>query len=175
MATLRKMLGSADHPVIISLMKLIETQSSETLIRWSVNYAESHYLPIIEERRPQEERPGKAVEAVGSYLNQEMSLKDLKPFLADSRKAAQEIKDDPIAQAAARAVSTACSTAQTITGALGFTFYGAAASAYAAAGLSEKPEVYDELATAEFERIFQSLKSVAVPDEENPVRVKWNC
>lgn len=38
MAKLRKMLGSADSPYIVSLMRLIETQSKETIAGWCLDY-----------------------------------------------------------------------------------------------------------------------------------------
>ena len=39
MAKLRKMLGSADAPGVVALMRQMETQSRETLARWSAGYA----------------------------------------------------------------------------------------------------------------------------------------
>ena len=50
-------------------------------------------------------------------------LEEAKVLLAEARKAAQE-ETDPVRQAAARAVSTACGTLTTPTNALGFAFYG---------------------------------------------------
>lgn len=41
MAKLRKMLGAADSPYILSLMSLIETQSKTTIGDWCVDYAEN--------------------------------------------------------------------------------------------------------------------------------------
>lgn len=49
MAKLRKMLGTAESPYIVSLMRLIETQSKETIAIWCINYAEKNILPIYEE------------------------------------------------------------------------------------------------------------------------------
>ena len=82
--------------------------------------------------------------------------------LADSRTA------DPVALAAARAVSTACAAAQTPTNAFGFLLYGAAACAYHSAGLSEAADVYDRLAEEELQRALLSLQAVLVPDEPHP-------
>lgn len=48
MAKLRKMLGSPDSPYIISLMRLIETQSKHTISCWAVSYAQQVMLPIYE-------------------------------------------------------------------------------------------------------------------------------
>lgn len=174
MAKLRKMLGSADHPTVIALMRLIETQSRETLGAWAADYAKVHYLPVIE-KKSGDARPKQAIDAVNQYLNGALTLKEYKVFLAAARKAAQEAKDDPILQAAARAIATACSTLQTPTGALGFVFYGAAAAAYHSAGLEETADTYDELASEELMRILDSLKAAAVPEEKNPVKISWGC
>ena len=42
----RKMLGAADSPYIVSLMRLIETQSKATIAAWCIGYAEAQILPI---------------------------------------------------------------------------------------------------------------------------------
>ena len=78
-------------------------------------------------------------------------------------------------QAAARAVATACGTIQTPTNALGFLFYGAAASAYAQVGLQAEKETYEALALREFQEAYDSLQAVAVPEEEDPAKLNWNC
>jgi hypothetical protein len=88
---------------------------------------------------------------------------------------ARKLTDNPTAQAAARAVATACAAIQTPTNALGFLFYGAAASAYSAVGLAQNPEIYDRMALDEFQKAFQSLQQVSLPDEPNPAKMKWNC
>ena len=50
MAKLRKMLGSADHPGILALMRQMETQSHKTLVRWCTDYMISKILPLYEAR-----------------------------------------------------------------------------------------------------------------------------
>ena len=45
---------------------------------------------------------------VEQYLRKEIKLIELKPALADARKAAQELEENPTVQVAARAVATAC-------------------------------------------------------------------
>ena len=52
MAKLRKMLGSLDDPSVAALMRLIETQSRETLAKWAADYTETHYLPVYEKEFP---------------------------------------------------------------------------------------------------------------------------
>ena len=173
MAAHRKMLGSVDDPAVLSLMALIETQSKTTLANWAAEYAASNYLSILGQREG-DCRIWEAREVVQAYLHGELSLKETKPVLAAARKAAQE-ETDPVRQAAARAISTACSTLTTPTNALGFVFYGAAAYAYHSAGLEAGREELDCLAQEELRRILKSLQEAAVPDEAVPVKINWNC
>lgn len=171
MAKLRKMLGSVEDPAIRELMGLIETQSRITLTRWAVAYTAERYLPLTDRA---DGRLPAAVEAVRANLRGELTLKEAKVLLAEARKAAQE-ETDPVRQAAARAVSTACGVLTTPTNALGFAFYGAAAWAYHTAGTEAAREEHDRLAQGELERILTSLREAAVPDEADPVKVNWNC
>ncbi|MBQ7849824.1 MAG: hypothetical protein IJ343_08905 [Clostridia bacterium] len=171
---LRKMLGSADHPTVILLMRRIETQSKTTLTRFAAEYAAAQYLPILTERCPEETRPASAVEAVRAFLDG-AKLTAVKTAVRDARTAAQALGHDPVCQAAARAVATACAVATTPTNALGFAFYGAAAFAYHRAGLAASPDTYDALADEELHRILTLLEAAAVPDEPDPVKVDWGC
>lgn len=174
MAKLRKMLGSADAPETVALMRAIETQSRETLARWALDCAEQRYLPLI----PRSDDAGmilyQTAAAVNAYLSGELPLKALKPLLADARKTAAAISN-PVAQAAARAASTAFAVIQTPTNALGFTFYGTAAYAYQTAGSDADAATYDRLAAEESTALLESLKAVSVPGETDPVRIRWNC
>lgn len=171
---LRKMLGSIEDPSIIELMKLIETQSKQTLAAWTAAYVKEHFLFLYEAAYPEDSRPHNAISAVEEHLKGNLTLKELNPIVKDAMQAARDA-DNPTAQAAARAISTACGTIKTPTNALGFAFYSAAAAAYHQAGLSEVPEVYDALAAKELAAILESLKAAAVTDEPNPVKVKWGC
>lgn len=162
---LRKMLGSVQDAPIQTLMALIETQSRETLTSWAVTYVEAHYLPLTPEPR---------LAAAVSAVKANLPLKETKKYLADARKAAQEQRD-PVVQAAARAVATACGVVTTPTNALGFCFYGAAAYAYHTAGVKESAGVYDALAQEELNRLLKSLLAVAVENEPNPVSIQWGC
>lgn len=165
------MLGSVEDPAVRELMALIETQSKTTLTRWAVSYTAERYLPLID---GEDGRLTAAVESVAANLRGELTLKEAKAFLAEARRAAQEEKD-PVRQALARAVSTACGTLTTPTNALGFAFYGAAAWAYHTAGTEAAREDHDRLAREELERILASLRKAAVPNEGDPVKVNWNC
>lgn len=46
---------------------------------------------------------------------------------------------------------------------------------YHLVGLSEDVKTYDELASIELEKMLKSLQSVAVENEEHPVKINWNC
>ncbi len=170
---LRKMLGSADHPAIVRLMRLIETQSKPTLTRFAAEYAAEHYLPILNALNPEEPRLRAAVASVREHLAG-AKLPLLKAAVKEARTAAQA-QTDPVCQAAARAMATACAVALTPTNALGFAFYGAAAHAYSTAGVAADKSVHDDLATQELERICRALEAVCIPNETQPVKVDWGC
>lgn len=174
MAKLRKMLGDVNHPTTVALMRLIETQSKATLARWATETAAERYLPIYEKSPNASPIPRRTVEACRAHLNGEIKLAELKPLLKESRAIAAA-ETDPVAQAAARAIATACAAITTPTNALGCLFYGAAATAYDRAGLSAPAETCDTLAGEELFRALDSLHAVAVPDEPNPAKISWNC
>ena len=138
MAKLRKMLGDPTGPRAKALMALIDTQSASTLGRWAAAYAEERYLPILSRHcsgQPRTNGSPRPSSRRSPVADGSTTLKDTKPALRAALTAARETGDaDPVAQAAARAISTACGVIQTPTNALGFAFYGAAAAAYDQAG-----------------------------------------
>lgn len=97
---LRKMLGSADHPEIIRMMQLIETQSKATLTCFSADYAEAHYLPITDALIPEERRLRDALAAVRAHMDG-APLSAVKAAVKEARAAAQALTKSPVAQAAA--------------------------------------------------------------------------
>ena len=119
MPKLRKMLGDARHPTVLSLMRLMETQSHETLVRWATACVRERYLPLAEDARL-----FAALAAAEGWLKGELSLKAAQAPLREARQAAGA-EADPVRQAAARAIATACAAIRTPTSALGFVFYGA--------------------------------------------------
>ena len=175
MAKLRKMLGDVNQPEMIRLMRLIETQSKETLAKWAADCAEERYLAVYERHMPHDDRPRQTICAVKACLTGERKLTEVKEVLAAAVQAAKEAEKNPAAQAAARAISTACAVFRTPTNALGFTFYGAAAQAYDKAGAEERQEVYDALATEELRELIASLEKIMIPDEKKPAKINWNC
>lgn len=172
---LRKMLGSVDSKESVGLMGMIETQSKITLAAWAITYAKDHYLAIYEEVCPADQRLREIVAACEEYLQESRKLNEVKPLIREAGQIAREIIDNPVGQAAARAISTACAVIQTPTNALGFLFYGAAAVAYSRAGLTQPAEIYDELTQIELGQALDSLEKIAVYNEPNPVKIKWNC
>ncbi|MBU9727348.1 putative immunity protein [Diplocloster modestus] len=175
MAKLRKMLGSADSPYIISLMRLIETQSKSTIANWCVDYVTEHIAAIYRKAYPEDRCPEQALEAFREYQNGKIKLTDLKKAVAEVNNAAKAAEENPAAQAAARAVGQAAAAIYTPTHSLGLAFYGSAAVAYDRAGLSEKPEVYEQIASEECGRMLAALQAVAVENEEHPAKINWYC
>ena len=175
MAKLRKMLGAADSPYILSLMSLIETQSKTTIGDWCVDYAEKYILNIYEKAFPEDDRLRLAVEAYRSYRKGELKLPELKKAVALTVQAAKEAEKNPAAQAAARTIGQAIGAVYTPTHSLGLAFYGAAAIAYDRVGLEEKPEVYDQIAAQECAKMEEALRACMVENEKNPAKINWYC
>ena len=170
MAKLRKTLGSPTEPTVISLMESMEGKSKETLTTWAIAYVTEKYLPLVAETPLFSELLKKTKDCMTGNL----PLKDWKALLAEARKASAAEKE-PVREAAARAIVTACGTWQTPTNALGFCFYGAAAMAYHQAGTAETKETYDMFATKELEQILASLKQVKTAPDEQAAKLQWNC
>jgi hypothetical protein len=168
------MLG-LDSPAIEALMRLMETQSKATVAAWAVAYAQDHYLPLYDAVRPADPRPAAALAAAGQWLAGEVKLPAAKPAILACHQAARDAEGDPVAQAAARAVGQAASSIHSLTHALGLAFYGAAAVAYATAGLAADAATHATIAAEEGARLVASLQRAAVPNEQNPARVNWNC
>ena len=171
---LRKMLGDIQSKECTALMRLIETQSRQTLAQWAVTYAEANYLPVFQKGYPKDTQMQETIALCKSCLAGEIKLAELKPALKECRQAAAGT-EGAAEQAAARAVATACAAIQTPTNTFGFLLYGASAAAYDNAGLEEERDVYDALASAELKRALASLEATAVAGEPNPVKIKWSC
>lgn len=176
MAKLRKMLGKADSPYIVSLMELIETQSKETISSWCLDYAEAYILPLFERECPKDTRPRLALDASRRWFEGKAKLPEVKNIiLNECHAAARELDDNPVAQAAARACGQAAACFHTPTHSLGLAFYGSAAIAYDKYGLKENAETYDRIAAEECKKMEDALRMIAVEDEPNPAKINWNC
>lgn len=174
MSKLRKMLeGNGEG--IEKLMRLIETQSLQTLMRWTTEYAALHLLPIYVKYVPDDDRPAQALAAGKAYLRGEIKPADAKPLFKLSVAAAQEAVQVPAAQAAARAVYSAVATAFTPTMSISIAYYGATAMAYDTLGLNDTAENYDRFAEQIFADQLAALQKIAVKNEPNPAKLKWEC
>lgn len=89
----------------------------------------------------------------------EGELKQAKNAIKMMRQRARELGEQPVAQAAARALSTGCAAIQTPSNAFGFLLYGAAAVSYDELGLACERETYDAAAARELRRALASLQS----------------
>ncbi len=172
-AKLRKTLGNFQSPCIISLMQLIETQSKTTLVRWSTGYAEKHLVPIYSSVYQMDTRPGDALFNAIAWLEGRVRFVDAKQSNYDAHAAATQAEGHYAAQAAARACAHAALTIHVPAHCLGLAFYGTAALAYAQAGITEEPAVYDKIAAEECAKMESALRSMAVPDERDPARIDW--
>ena len=170
MAKLRKTLESPTEPAVVALMEGMEGKTKEALTTWAMDYVAEKYLPLVAETPLFAELLEKTKDCMVSSL----PLKEWKGLLSEARKASAAEKE-PVREAAARAIVTACGTWQTPTNALGFCFYGAAAMAYHQAGTAETKETYDMLATKELEQILASLKQVKTAPDEQAAKLQWNC
>lgn len=175
MAKVRKMIGKADSPYIISLMRLIETQSKNTIVKWCNEYARHHILPIYEKDYPEDSRLENALDAINEYLKGNIKLTEAKKIIKEVQIAAREAEENPAAQAAARAIGATTATINTLTSSLGLAFYGSASIAYSTVGVKETPEIYDEIAARECKNMEDALRKVAITDESNPAKIKWSC
>lgn len=175
MAKLRKMLGSAQSPYIHALMRLIETQSQQTIARWCADYAKEQILSIYQKEYPADDRPKEALEAVCDCLAGHAPIADVKKRASAVNAAAREAEASPAAQAAARAIAAAVASLYTPTSSLGIAFYGAAAIAYDRVGLHESAEAYEQIAAEECAKMEAALAAIAVKDEQNPAKINWYC
>lgn len=173
---LRKMLGSATAPYILSLMHAIDTQSKAIVSKWCMDYAEAHILPIYEKSYPSDPRPRSALQAARAWFEGKMKLPEVKDLILNAcHAAARDAEGNPAAQAAARAVGQAAACFHTPTHSLGLAFYGAAAIAYDRVGLNETAATYEQIAAEECAKMEAALKAVSVENEPNPYHYKWNC
>ncbi len=126
-----KMLGDINSKECQDLMRLIETQSKETLANWD-DYAYEKYFPIYNINDNTDELIKICKEAINdkNRLHQEA-----KSAIKQMRQNAKELTNEPVNLAAIKAISTACATIQTPSNAFGFLLYGSAAIAYFKLGL----------------------------------------
>jgi hypothetical protein len=159
----------------MGLMRLIETQSKETLVNWAVGYAEANFMPIYAKHYPEDCRPQLALEYAVKWLRKEVRLPEAKKVILGCHEAAGEAEENPTAQAAARAIGQAASSIHSAMHSLGLALYGGLAVAYDQLGMDVPWAEHEAFALKECEKMLAALQAVTVPDEPNPVKVKWFC
>ena len=173
---LRKTLGDVNAPSCVALRELIDTQSKDTIRKWCLDYAKDKMLPLFEKHCPGDDRPRNAVNAAYDYINGKVKFPAVKSIiLNECHAAARELDDNPVAQAAARAVGQGTSVVHALTHSLGLYFYAAAAVAYDRIGTSAIEEEYAAIAEEICLDYTASLQNIAIKDEPNPAKLKWNC
>lgn len=172
----RKMLSDWKALYIQSLMKLIESQSKETLANWAIDYAEQVILPLWSEGgRMGDQRPGAALIAAREWLSGKIKLPQAKAAILDCHAAARESEGNPVAQASARAIGQSASTIHSARHCIGLAFYGALAVAYARLGTAAPWDQIEQCAAEECGRMEAALRAVAVNNEPNPAKIDWKC
>lgn len=176
MNKLRKMLGKYNDKHIIELMKLISSQSKETIASWCLDYAESEILPIYLKYYPNDNRPKMALDASRDWFKGLKKLPEVKDIiLNECHKAARESRENPAAEAAARTLGQVAACFHTPTHSLGLAFYGGAAVAYDKLGLKASNEEYEKVAYEEVIKMINALKKIAVENEPNKAKINWHC
>ena len=173
MPKVRKMLNDWDAPYIQSLMSQIETQSKETLTYWAVEYSEEVMLPLWRKHYPIDLRPSNALTAARDWQAGTIKLPRAKKAILECHAAAREAENNPVAQAAARAIAQSASTIHSAKHCIGLALYGALAVAYDALGTEAQWEQLELCAAEECGRMLDSLRSISVEDEPYPVNIDW--
>ena len=171
----RKMLNDCDAPYILSLMRLIETQSKPTLANWAVDYSEKVILLLWSKHYPDDLRPQNALDTAREWLKGSIKLPQAKKAILECHAAAREAEANPVAQAAARAIGQSASTIHSATHCLGLALYGALAVAYDTLK-TDAPWVHlEQCAAVECGRMYDALRAVSVDNEPNPAKINWKC
>lgn len=171
----RKMLSNWEAPYIQSLMKLIETQSKTTLAAWAADYSEQVLLPLWSKHYPDDLRPKDALNAAREWLSGAIKLPQAKKIILECHAAARETDENPVAQAAARAIGQCASTIHSARHCIGLAFYGAVAVAYDRLGTNAPWAQIEQCAAGECGRMLDALDAVAVKNEPNPAKIDWKC
>jgi len=171
----RKMLSDWKAPYIQSLMRLIETQSKETLANWVIDYCEAVMQPLWERDYPDDLRPQQALKAAREWLAGTAKLPQAKKEILACHGAARDAAGNPVAQAAARAIGQSASTIHSARHCIDLAFYGALAVAYDQLGTAASWDEIEQCAAVECGRIEAALRSMAVEHERNPAKINWNC
>ncbi len=171
----RKILSDWDAPYIQALVKLIETQSKSTLAHWAVDYAERVILPLWSKYYSDDLRPQNALNCAREWLLGAIKLPQAKKGILECHAAARDANDNPVAQAAARAIGQSASTIHSARHCIGLALYGAIAVAYDTLGTNASWGRLEQCAGEECGRMLDALRAVAVENEPNPAKIDWKC
>ena len=174
MQKLQKTIGNFDCPEIRSLAQLAETQSKRTLCLWSIDYAESHLLPMFELEFPDDTRPREALANARGWLEGRVPFVDAKDTNNGAHNAATAAEGHPAAQAAARAIAHASLTIHVSAHCMGIAFYGAAAIAYDLIGLNATQDEYLNIARKCWVEMETALRQISVEKEPNSAKINWD-
>ena len=175
MAKLRKMLNDVNADYIQSFMRLIETQSRETIAKWCVGYARTHILPLWAREFPDDMRPAAALTAAVEFLDGNVKLADAKKQILECRTAAREAEGKPVAQGAARTIDAAANAIHNSAGAISIAFYGALTIAYSKVGLDAEWGELEQVAVGECLKMKEDFAGIMIADEPNPAKINWGC
>ncbi len=175
MAKKRKMLSDWQADYIQSLMGVIETQSKITLVNWAVEYSSDILLPLWIKYYPDDLRPQAALDGSRSWLTGEIKLPEAKKLILECHQAARDSDENPVAQAAARAIGQSASTIHSARHCIGLAFYGALALAYDALGTEAPWDQIERYAAKECAMMEAALRKIAVDNEPNPAKIDWKC
>jgi len=172
----RKTLGDVNAPSCVALRELIGTQSKDTIRKWCLCYAADKLLPLYEKHCPDDFRPRSAVDAARDYIDGKVKFPVVKHIiLNECHAAARELDGNPAAQAAARGVGQGSAVVHALTHSLGLFFYAAAAVAYDRVGVDATDDDYARIAEEVCLDYTAALRAIAVENEPNPAKLKWNC
>lgn len=175
MAKKRKMLSDWQADYIQSLMRVIETQSKATLANWAVEYSSSEILPLWVKHYPEDSRPQLALEGAKRWLAGEVKLPEAKKLILQCHQAARDTVENPVAQAAARAIGQSASTIHSARHCIGLAFYGALALAYDTCGTEAPWDKIERQAAKECALMEAALRDMAVENEPSPAKIDWKC
>lgn len=107
--------------------KLARESEHRTLAAWAADCAE-RVLPLFEEKRPEDDRPRKAIEALRAWERTGVfRMADVRGASLAAHAAAREVAEDDAARSAARAAGQAMATAHVPTHSIAAAIYAATA------------------------------------------------
>lgn len=156
----RKILSNLDAPYIQSIVALASTQTKLTLVTWCVDYAEAVVLPLFLKYEPEDERPRLALKAAREFMAKKIKFPEAKQAILACHAAARKASDNPVAQAAARAIGQSASSIHVARHCLGLALYGALALAYERVGADAEWSVIEAVAAEECAKMEEKLRNL---------------